>query len=190
MEQNLISFPRFPTLPERIQGLEKLAYNLWWSWHRAAREMFPALDVQAWRESGHNPLRMLAMLPEETLQAAARNSDFLERYDAVMDEFEAEVGTQTGWFTSEHGRGNTPLAYFSAEYAFHESLPLYAGGLGVLAGDYIKECSDLAVSVVAVGMIYSRGYVTQNLRDDGWQEDEEKKARPNLRPDQTRSGRK
>jgi len=175
MEQNLISFPRFPTLPERIQGLEKLAYNLWWSWHRAAREMFPALDVQAWRESGHNPLRMLAMLPEETLQAAARNSDFLERYDAVMDEFEAEVGTQTGWFTSEHGRGNTPLAYFSAEYAFHESLPLYAGGLGVLAGDYIKECSDLAVSVVAVGMIYSRGYVTQNLRDDGWQEDEEKK---------------
>ena len=86
------------------------------SWHRAAREMFPALDVQAWRESGHNPLRMLAMLPEETLQAAARNSDFLERYDAVMDEFEAEVGTQTGWFTSEHGKGNAPLAYFSAEY--------------------------------------------------------------------------
>jgi len=92
-----------------------------------------------------------------------------------MDEFEAEVGTQTGWFTSEHGKGNAPLAYFSAEYAFHESLPLYAGGLGVLAGDYIKECSDLAVSVVAIGMIYSRGYVTQNLRDDGWQEDEEKK---------------
>lgn len=175
MEENLNSFPRFPNLPERIRGLEKLAYNLWWSWHRAAREMFPALDVQAWRESAHNPLRMLAMLPEETLSAAARNTDFLERYDAVMDEFEAEVGTQTGWFTSEHGKGNAPLAYFSAEYAFHESLPLYAGGLGVLAGDYIKECSDLAVSVVAIGMIYSRGYVTQNLRDDGWQEDEEKK---------------
>jgi len=175
MDQNLNSFPRFPNLPERIRGLEKLAYNLWWSWHRAAREMFPALDVQAWRESAHNPLRMLAMLPQETVQAAARNSDFLERYDAVMDEFEAEVGTQAGWFTIEHGKGHPPLAYFSAEYAFHESLPLYAGGLGVLAGDYIKECSDLAVPVVAIGMIYSRGYVTQNLRDDGWQEDEEKK---------------
>lgn len=137
--------------------------------------MFPALDQQAWRESAHNPLRMLAMISDESIQAVARESDFLERYDAVMDEFDAEVGTQTGWFTSEHGKSNPPLAYFSAEYAFHESLPLYAGGLGVLAGDYIKECSDLAVSVVAVGMIYSRGYVTQNLRDDGWQEDEEKK---------------
>ena len=72
--------------------------------------MFPALDVQAWRESAHNPLRMLAMLPEETLQAAARNTDFLERYDAVMDEFDAEVGTQTGWFTSEHGKSNPPMA--------------------------------------------------------------------------------
>jgi starch phosphorylase len=175
MDQKLNFPPRFPNLPERIRGLEKLAYNLWWSWHRATREMFPALDVQAWRESAHNPLRMLAMLPDETLQAAARNPDFLERYDAVMDEFDAEVGSQTGWFTSEYGKSNPPVAYFSAEYAFHESLPLYAGGLGVLAGDYIKECSDLAVSVVAIGLIYSRGYVTQNLRDDGWQEDEEKK---------------
>src|SRR4029077_11389059 len=111
MEQNLISFPRFPTLPERIQGLEKLAYNLWWSWHRAAREMFPALDVQAWRESANNPLRMLARLQEETLQAAARSTDFRERYDAGRDEFDAKLGTQTGWFTSEHGKSNPPMAY-------------------------------------------------------------------------------
>ena len=165
---------KFPNLPERIRGLERLSYNLWWSWHRQAREMFPALDLQAWRESDHNPLRMLAILPQQTLDDAARDPEFLERYDAVMAEFDANIASQTGWFTVRYGTPRSPLAYFSAEYAFHHSLPLYAGGLGVLAGDYIKECSDLAIPMVAVGLIYSRGYLSQKIRDDGWQEDDEK----------------
>ncbi|MGA8553791.1 MAG: alpha-glucan family phosphorylase [Candidatus Acidiferrales bacterium] len=165
---------QFPNLPERIRGLERLSYNLWWSWHREAREMFPALDLQAWRESGHNPLRMLAILPQETLQNAARDPEFLKSFDAVMAEFDASIASQTGWFTAQYGTPPSPLAYFSAEYAFHHSLPLYAGGLGVLAGDYIKECSDLAIPMVAVGLIYSRGYLSQKIRDDGWQEDDEK----------------
>ncbi len=152
---------QFPNLPERIRGLERLSYNLWWSWHRQAREMFPALDLQAWRESDHNPLRMLAMLEQQSLDEAARDPEFLERYDAVMAEFDANIASQTGWFTVEYGTPRSPLAYFSAEYAFHHSLPLYAGGLGVLAGDYIKECSDLAIPMVAVGLIYSRGYLSQ-----------------------------
>ena len=164
---------RFANLPERIRGLERLSYNLWWSWHRQAREMFPALDLQAWRESDHNPLRMLALLPQETLDRAARDPEFLENYDAVMAEFDADIASHTGWFTGEYGTPSSPLAYFSAEYGFHHSLPLYAGGLGVLAGDYIKECSDLAIPVVAVGLIYSRGYLSQKIRDDGWQEDNE-----------------
>jgi starch phosphorylase len=136
--------------------------------------MFPTLDLQAWRESDHNPLRMLALLPHETLENAASDPEFLKRYDAVMDEFDANIASQTGWFTTAYGAAPAPLAYFSAEYAFHHSLPLYAGGLGVLAGDYIKECSDLAIPVVAVGLIYSRGYISQKIRDDGWQEDDEK----------------
>ncbi len=136
--------------------------------------MFPALDLQAWRESDHNPLRMLATLPLEMLSDAAQDPEFLERYDAVMDEFDANIASQTGWFTTAYGGAPAPLAYFSAEYAFHHSLPLYAGGLGVLAGDYIKECSDLAIPVVAVGLIYSCGYISQKIRDDGWQQDDEK----------------
>jgi glycogen phosphorylase len=164
---------RFSNLPERIRGLERLSYNLWWSWHRQARELFPALDLQAWRESDHNPLKMLALLPQETLDRAARDRDFLQNYDAVLAEFDADIASHTGWFTSEYGKVQAPLAYFSAEYGFHHSLPLYAGGLGVLAGDYIKECSDLAIPVVAVGLIYSRGYLSQRIRDDGWQEDNE-----------------
>jgi starch phosphorylase len=164
---------RFANLPERIRGLERLSYNLWWSWHRQAREMFTSLDLQAWRESDHNPLRMLALLPQETLDRAARDPDFLENYDAVMAQFDADIASHTGWFTGEYGTPPAPLAYFSAEYGFHHTLPLYAGGLGVLAGDYIKECSDLAIPVVAVGLIYSRGYLSQKIRDDGWQEDNE-----------------
>jgi glycogen phosphorylase len=165
---------QFPNLPARIRGLAHLSYNVWWSWHREARELFPALDQQAWRESDHNPLRMLALVPQQTLDNAVRDAEFLKRFDAVMAEFDANIASQTGWFTAEYGTPQAPLAYFSAEYAFHHSLPLYAGGLGVLAGDYVKECSDLAIPMVAVGLIYSRGYLSQKIRDDGWQEDDEK----------------
>jgi starch phosphorylase len=163
----------FPSLPERIRGLEKLAYNLWWSWSPPARDLFRALDLQAWRESGHNPVRMLAILSPEVLVNAAQDQEFLAHYDAVMDQFDAETAFQAGWFAVEHGRPPSPLAYFSAEYGLHASLPVYAGGLGILAGDHLKECSDLAVPVVAVGMIYSQGYVWQRIREDGWQEDVE-----------------
>src|ERR1700675_2353546 len=103
MGDNSSSTHRIPNLPERIHGLERLSYNLWWSWHRGAREMFPTLDLQAWRESDHNPLRMLALLPHETLENAASDPEFLKRYDAVMDEFDANIASQTGWFTTAYG---------------------------------------------------------------------------------------
>ena len=164
---------QFSNLPERIHGLERLAYNLWWSWNPPARELFRALDLQAWRSSGHNPVRMLALLPPEVLVSAAQDQEFLTHYDAVMDQFGAETASQAGWFAAEYGRLPSPLAYLSAEYGLHASLPVYAGGLGILAGDHLKECSDLAVPVVAMGMIYSQGYVWQRIREDGWQEDVE-----------------
>jgi len=166
---------RFPNLPERIRGLERLAYNLWWSWQPHARELFRSLDLAAWRAAEHNPLRMLTLLPQPVLEDAARDAVLVKKYDQLMAEFDANIASKTGWFTVEYGSSVvSPLAYFSAEYAFHHSLPLYAGGLGVLAGDYIKECSDLAIPVVAVGLIYSRGYLKQKLNDDGWQEDDQK----------------
>src|ERR1700690_520149 len=166
---------RFPNLPERIRGLERLAYNLWWSWQPHARELFRSLDLAAWRAAEHNPLRMLTPLPQPVLEDAARDAVLVKKYDQLMAEFDANIASKTGWFTVEYGSSVvSPLAYFSAEYAFHHSLPLYAGGLGVLAGDYIKECSDLAIPVVAVGLIYSRGYLKQKLNDDGWQEDDQK----------------
>jgi starch phosphorylase len=164
----------FPNLPERIRGLGELAYNLWWTWNPAARDLFCTLDLQTWRESEHNPLRMLSLVQREVLESTVQDLEFLARYDAVMDRFEAETASHAGWFTTEYGPHRAVLAYFSAEYGLHASLPLYAGGLGILAGDYLKECSDLAVPVVGVGLLYSQGYVSQRIREDGWQEDVEK----------------
>src|ERR1700680_786574 len=104
MEKNESLAPRFANLPERIRGLEPLVYNLWWSWNRAAREMFRSLDLQSWLNSAHNPLRMLGMVSKETLEKAAKNPEFLERYDAVMAYFDAEVTSHSGWYTAEFGR--------------------------------------------------------------------------------------
>ena len=100
MDTNASVPTRFPNLPERIRGLERLVYNLWWSWNRASREMFRALDLQSWLTSAHNPLRMLTMVSQENLEKAARNPEFLERYDAVMAYFEAEVASHSGWYTA------------------------------------------------------------------------------------------
>ncbi|MFH1610145.1 MAG: DUF3417 domain-containing protein, partial [Candidatus Bipolaricaulota bacterium] len=160
-----------PNVPERIQGLGELAYNLWWSWNPAARELFRALDLQAYRESGHNPVRILNMVPREALAKAAQDREFLARYDRVMERFRAETRAEQGEFASRHGRPTGPVAYFSAEFGVHVSLPVYAGGLGILAGDTLKEASDLGLPMVGVGLIYSQGYVRQRIRDDGWQEE-------------------
>jgi len=163
---------RFPNLPERIAGLAELAYNLWWSWHPAARMLFKLLDRIAWKESRHNPVRMLRDLPAEVLHAASQNPDYLHHYDTVMIRYREDIETRVCWFAANVGEPSCrPVAYFSAEYGLHHSLPFYAGGLGFLAGDYIKECSDLGVPMVAVGFAYPGGYLRQKIRVDGWQDD-------------------
>jgi starch phosphorylase len=158
-----------PELPDRIAKLKSFVYNLWWSWHPKGQELFRRMDAQAWRDNDQNPIRMLAMLPEERLQALSEDETFLSHYDAVMEQFDAEINADDSWFSEECGDVDAPLAYFSTEYGLHSSLPVYAGGLGVLAGDHLKACSDLSVPLVAVGMFYSQGYVRQRIREDGWQ---------------------
>ncbi len=161
----------FPDIPDRISGLVELAYNLWWSWHPAARMLFKMLDRIAWKESGHNPVKMLKDLPGEVLESFAKDHGYLHHYDAVLARFQREMMTKGGWFSENIADPESlPIAYFSAEYGLHHSLPFYAGGLGFLAGDYLKECSDLGVPMVAVGFMYPEGYLRQKIRTDGWQE--------------------
>jgi len=162
---------KFPYLPDRIEGLGQLAYNLWWSWNPAARMLFKTLDRQAWKESVHNPVRMLREIPPEVLDAASLNTHYLIHYDEVISEFRSYMSSTSCWFTENiSGASCKPVAYFSAEYGLHHSLPFYAGGLGFLAGDHIKECSDLGIPLVAVGFMYPEGYFHQRIRVDGWQE--------------------
>lgn len=162
---------RFPHLPDRILGLGELAYNLWWSWHPAARMLFKKLDRPAWKESIHNPVKMLRELPAEVLQAASNDLEYLSQYDEVLAKFHGNLKTKSCWFAENLPDTEcSPIAYFSAEYGLHHSLPFYAGGLGFLAGDHLKECSDLGIPVAAVGFMYPEGYLRQKIRVDGWQE--------------------
>ncbi|NQT74000.1 MAG: alpha-glucan family phosphorylase, partial [Chloroflexi bacterium] len=161
----------FPQLPKRIAGLGELAENLWWSWHPSARMLFKSLDRRTWKESGHNPDKMLRQIPIELLESAATNADFIRNYDLVMDRFRDEMGRRgCGMLRDVYLPDDRLIAYFSAEYGLHHSLPFYAGGLGFLAGDFVKECSDLNIPLIAVGFMYPQGYVHQKIREDGWQE--------------------
>jgi len=161
----------FPNLPPRLIGLGELAENLWWSWHPAARMLFKMLSRPVWKETRHNPDKLLKEVPQGALESAANDPEYLRHYDEVLSQFrkdmEEKVCTDLKHIPDT---GRTPIAYFSAEYGLHHSLPFYAGGLGFLAGDYIKECSDLRVPLVAVGFMYPEGYVRQHIREDGWQE--------------------
>jgi glycogen phosphorylase len=157
-------------LPDRISRLGDLARNLSWSWHPTAREVFRRLDLLLWRDTGHNPVRMLQRLSPEQLERSAADSSFLSLYDAAIDAFDRERGTGKTWWSRQFPELSGGLiAYFSAEFALHQSLPIYAGGLGVLAGDHCKEASDLGLPFVGVGFLYQMGYFHQKISPEGWQ---------------------
>ena len=135
--------------------------------------MFRTLDYPLWRATAHNPVRMLRVIPASTLERAAGDPKFLAIYDAAIAALdEARSSQNTWWARSQPGIEPTPsIAYFSAEFALHQSLPIYAGGLGVLAGDHCKEASDLGVPLIGVGFMYPQGYFHQHISAEGWQEE-------------------
>jgi starch phosphorylase len=160
-----------PYLPERIQGLATVATNLWWSWHIGARELFRSVDANLWQRSRHNPLELLQRVDPARLQVCAQDPEFLRLYDEVLAAFERAMDRSGSWYARLHPGAGRPIAYFCAEFALHNSIPVYSGGLGVLAGDHCKEASDLGVPLVAVGLFYVKGYFDQRIRADGLQED-------------------
>lgn len=157
-------------IPTRIAGLEELAYNLWWSWHPEARSLFKMLDRTLWRSTNHNPVRLLRSCRPDRLAAAAKDPTFIQTYDVVMAELRDYLKADRTWFKEAHPRGGPAIAYFSAEFGVHNSLPIYSGGLGILAGDHCKSASDLGVPLVGVGFMYPQGYVHQQMSLDGWQQ--------------------
>ena len=158
-------------MPSRISRLEELAYNLWWSWQTDARELFRNVDYVRWRVD-HNPVKELREVTPERLQQLAADPEFVALYDRVMASFDAGVRSGRTWFgTSFPDMLDGPVAYFSMEFAIHNSLPIYAGGLGILAGDTCKEASGLGVPLVGVGFMYPQGYFRQHITAEGTQEE-------------------
>ena len=156
-------------VPERLRRLPELANDLWWTWNAGPREVFRRLDYPLWRQTAHNPVLMLRLISPEMLAAAASDPAFLHLYDAAIGQLDGLRSRHETWWSSRFPDTPGPLAYFSAEFALHQSLPIYAGGLGVLAGDHCKEASDLGVPLIGVGFMYPQGYFHQNISPEGWQ---------------------
>jgi starch phosphorylase len=181
----------FTPVPDRITRLRELAYNLWWAWHPEAQELFRTIDPDLWELDYHNPVDFLRDVRQRKLEEAASSPAYLKQYDAVLKSFDAYMGAKKTWYTRHYpdAKGEQ-IAYFSAEFGLHESLPIYSGGLGILSGDHVKEASDMALPFVAVGFIYPQGYFRQRIDPSGWQNAEYNKinfadvpAIPALDPD-------
>ncbi|MBS1118581.1 MAG: Alpha-glucan phosphorylase [Deltaproteobacteria bacterium] len=154
-------------LPDQLAPLARLAFNLWWTWQRGAGDVFRDIDPARWEASGKNPVKMLRDTSPECLAAAARNESLVERVRTLDAALERDLARPFAW--PDVATVDRPVAFFCAEYGLHASLPIYSGGLGVLAGDWLKEASDSALPMVALGLYYQRGYFRQRLDLSGWQ---------------------
>ena len=150
------------SVPEALQKLDEIAHNIWWVWNQEGKDLFQGIDPAMWTALHHNPVLMLARLSYERLEELSKDSAFLGKMNAVYDKFRAYMDVKPD-------SKRPSVAYFCMEYGLTHVLKIYSGGLGVLAGDYLKEASDSNVDMVAVGFLYRHGYFTQSLSMDGQQ---------------------
>jgi len=165
------TFQVFPDLPPELEPLLDLARNLWWVWNPDAVELFRRLDRKLWEDVYHNPVKMLGSIAQSKLQQAAKDDAFRAHLNRVSAAFKEHL-SHPGWFNENHpDKSKMLVAYFSAEFGLHESLPIYSGGLGILAGDHLKSASELGLPLISVGLLYRNGYFQQYLSGDGWQQE-------------------
>jgi len=169
---NIRKFIVTPNLPPKLQPLLEIARNLWWVWNPEAINLLRRVDPDLWEERNHNPVAVLGSLSSDRISDLTRDQAFLAHLESVYDDLQRYL-TQTSWYDAEHEHlRDATVAYFSFEFGLHESLPLYSGGLGVLAGDHLKSATDLGVPLVGVGLAYQHGYFRQYLNHDGWQQED------------------
>ena len=165
------SFTVLPALPDQLKDLEVIAKNMFWSWNPEFIDLFKRIDSNLWSACAHNPVKMLGNISQAKLDTLAANQGFIGELQRVTEKLKTYVDGPT-WFQKVAAKGDKPvIAYFSAEFGIHECLPIYAGGLGILAGDHLKSASDLGVPLVGVGLLYQKGYFRQYLNVDGWQQE-------------------
>ena len=162
-----------PQLPKRINKLQEISYNLWWSWNTEFLRLFKIIDIDLWERIEKNPVKFLILVTQEKLEAACKNMEFLNQYDSVVENYENYMKSKNTYFSKKYpNNANDLIAYFSAEYGLDQILPIYSGGLGILSGDHLKSASDLGVPLVAVGLLYKNGYFHQKINGHGVQETE------------------
>lgn len=175
--------PRALSTPELIRKLRTLSRNLWWSWNLEAQDIFEMLSPRLWSKYNHNPAEVMMNVSEQEIAARLGDAVFYEKALSALRHFEDYLSESDTWATrhapefAEH-----PIAYFSAEFGLHESLPIYSGGLGVLAGDHIKAASDLGLNFIGISLFYREGYFQQRLSPDGWQQENYPLYRPEYLP--------
>ena len=158
-------------IPRRINRLGELAYNLWWTWQPNAQRLFAHVDGELWERLAHNPIAFLQQVSRSSLNEAAQKTSYLENYDQVFTDFDLYMAHKGTWCDEKHAKFcDRSVAYFSMEFGLHEILPIYSGGLGVLAGDHLKEASDLGLPLKGIGFLYAEGYFSQRISEDGWQD--------------------
>jgi starch phosphorylase len=160
-----------PFLPPELECIRELAYNLRWTWEHETINLFRRLDRDLWESSGHNPVLMLGKIAQEKLNHAAHDAGFLTHLGRICQKHREYMQSNDTWYERHHRDASHVIAYFSAEFGLTESLPIYSGGLGILAGDHIKAASELGLPMVAIGIVYQEGYFRQYLNADGWQQE-------------------
>jgi starch phosphorylase len=168
--KNFETFQVFPNIPENLQFLEVLSRNMWWCWDKNAIELFSRMDPALWTESGRNPIAFLSKISQSRCEKLAKDKGYRAHLKEVQEQFKIRVMGGADHGDSDFGPQDT-VAYFSMEFGIHESLPLFAGGLGILAGDHLKAASNLGLPLTGVGLMYQSGYFRQYLNPDGWQQE-------------------
>lgn len=166
------TFQVLPNIPEPLCFLEELSRNYWWSWELDAKELFRRIDGELWENSGRNPVLFLANVPQKRLEKLSTDPGFLDHQARIKALFDARI---KGPFQGAHHEiydHEGAVAYFSMEFGVHETLPIFAGGLGILAGDHLKAASTLGLPLVGMGLFYRQGYFHQRINKDGWQQEE------------------
>ena len=180
------SFYVQPHIPETLKNLYELAYNIWSTWDHDAFRLFSRIDPGLYRSINHNPVKLLHLLGSRRIAELAKDPGFLFELDGVYQSFltyQAFEGTYTDPKGKEHPFGaDDIIAYLSMEFSLHESIPIYSGGLGILAGDYLKAASDVGLPLIGFGLLYRFGYFTQRINPDGYQEEDFKENIWSLKP--------
>jgi starch phosphorylase len=164
------TFAVAPSLPPRLKALGRIAYNLWWCWNPEAISLFARIDPELWDKVDHSPVRLGGVVSQARLQELTEDDGFLAHLDRVETQLN-EYMSKPGWFSQHFTQKDMKVAYFSAEFGIHESIPIYSGGLGLLAGDHLKSASDLGLPLVGVSLMYRQGYFRQYMNNEGWQQE-------------------